>query len=192
MTPTMRPVPTVLDERFRAAAAASGDLDVAYDLLDDTPIGSLIVGVSELGLCRVGFDPEPGVELERLARDFGPRVLRTPKALDRVRRELDEYFAGRRHAFDLELDLRTVPEFHRRVLDELSRVEYGQTTTYGTLAAQVGSPRAARAVGTVMNRNPLPIVLPCHRVVGASGSLTGYGGGLDRKEWLLRLEGALL
>jgi len=185
------PVPTVLDERFRAAAAASGDLDVGYDLLDDTPIGSLIVGVSELGLCRVGFDPEPELELERLARDFGPRVLRTPKALDRVRRELDEYFAGRRHTFDLELDLRAVPEFHRRVLDELSRVEYGHTTTYGTLAAQVGSPRAARAVGTVMNRNPLPIVLPCHRVVGASGSLTGYGGGLERKEWLLRLEGAI-
>jgi methylated-DNA-[protein]-cysteine S-methyltransferase len=185
-------VPTVLDERFRAAAAASGDLDVAYDLLDDTPIGSLIVGVSELGLCRVGFDPDPEVELERLARDFGPRVLRTPKALDRVRRELDEYFAGSRTAFDLELDLRAVPEFHKRVLGELSRVEYGHTTTYGTLAVQVGSPRAARAVGTVMNRNPLPIVLPCHRVVGASGSLTGYGGGLDRKEWLLRLEGAIL
>ena len=192
MTPATTQVPTVLDERFRAAAAVSGDLDVAYDLLDDTPIGSLIVGVSELGLCRVGFDPEPEVELERLARDFGPRVLRTPKAVDRVRRELDEYFAGRRTAFDLQLDLRAVPEFHRRVLDELSRVEYGHTTTYGTLAAQVGSPRAARAVGTVMNRNPLPIVLPCHRVVGASGSLTGYGGGLERKEWLLRLEGALL
>src|SRR5207245_3475618 len=123
---------------------------------------------------------------------FGPRVLRAPKALDRVRPELDEYFAGRRHAFDLELDLRATPEFHRRVLTELNRVEYGHTTTYGTLAAQVGAPRAARAVGTVMNRNPLPIVLPCHRVVGANGSLTGYGGGLDRKEWLLRLEGALL
>ena len=81
---------------------------------------------------------------------------------------------------------------HRRVLEELNRVEYGHTTTYGALAAQVGAPRAARAVGTVMNRNPLPIVLPCHRVVGANGSLTGYGGGLDRKEWLLRLEGALL
>jgi methylated-DNA-[protein]-cysteine S-methyltransferase len=92
----------------------------------------------------------------------------------------------------MELDLRATPEFHRRVLEELNRVEYGHTTTYGALAAQVGAPRAARAVGTVMNRNPLPIVLPCHRVVGANGSLTGYGGGLDRKEWLLRLEGALL
>jgi methylated-DNA-[protein]-cysteine S-methyltransferase len=188
----MTGVPTVLDDRFRAAAAAEGVLDVAYDVLDDTPMGSLLVGVSERGLCRIGFDPEPDAELERLARDFGPRVLRSPTALDRVRAELDEYFAGRRRAFDLELDLRAAPEFHRRVLAELSRVEYGHTTTYGALAAQVGSPRAARAVGTVMNRNPLPIVLPCHRVVGASGSLTGYGGGLDRKEWLLRLEGALL
>jgi methylated-DNA-[protein]-cysteine S-methyltransferase len=188
----MTGIPTVLDERFREAAAASGELDVAYDLLDDTPVGPLLVGVSERGLCRIGFDPEPEAELERLARDFGPRVLRTPKAVDHVRRELDEYFAGRRRGFDLELDLRAAPEFHRRVLAELSQVEYGRTTTYGTLAAQVGSPRAARAVGTVMNRNPIPIILPCHRVVGASGSLVGYGGGLDRKEWLLRLEGALL
>ena len=87
----MTGVPTVLDERFRAAAAAEGLLDVAYDLLDDTPVGPLLVGVSEQGLCRVGFDPDPEAELERLARSFGPRVLRTPTALDRVRRELDEY-----------------------------------------------------------------------------------------------------
>jgi methylated-DNA-[protein]-cysteine S-methyltransferase len=170
----MTGVPTVLDDRFRAVAAASGELDVAYDVLEDTPVGPLLVGVSDRGLCRVSFDPEPEAELERLARQFGPRVLRAPKA------------------FDLDLDLRATPEFHRRVLEELNLVEYGHTTTYGTLAVQVGAPRAARAVGTVMNRNPLPIVLPCHRVVGANGSLTGYGGGLDRKEWLLRLEGALL
>lgn len=188
----MTGVPALLDERFRAAAAAEGVLDVAYDVVEDTPVGPLLVGLSDRGLCRVTFDPEPDLELERLARAFGPRVLRSPSALDRARRELDEYFAGRRHAFDLEIDLRPVPEFHRRVLHELSHVEYGHTTTYGALAAQVGSPKAARAVGTVMNRNPLPIVLPCHRVVGASGSLVGYGGGLDRKEWLLRLEGALL
>jgi methylated-DNA-[protein]-cysteine S-methyltransferase len=188
----MTRVPTVLDERFRTAAAASGDLDVAYDVLDDTPVGRLLVGVSDLGLCRVQFDPEPERELERLARAFGPRVLRAPRPLERVRRELDEYFAGKRQAFDLELDLRATPEFHRRVLGELRGVGYGETTTYGALAAQAGAPRAARAVGTVMNRNPLPIVLPCHRVVGASGSLVGYGGGLERKEWLLRLEGAIL
>jgi methylated-DNA-[protein]-cysteine S-methyltransferase len=188
----MTGVPATLDARFRAAAAATGVLDVAYDVLDDTPIGSLLVGVSDRGLCRVHFDPDPEQELEELARRFGPRVLRSPRAIDRVRKELDEYLAGRRRGFDLELDLRAAPDFHRRVLAELGRVEYGRTTTYGALAAQVGAPKAARAVGTVMNRNPVPIVLPCHRVVGASGSLTGYGGGLDRKEWLLRLEGALL
>jgi methylated-DNA-[protein]-cysteine S-methyltransferase len=188
----MTTVPATLDERFRAAAAASGDLDVAFDILDDTPIGSLLVGVSDRGLCRVHFDPDPERELDDLARRFGPRVLRSPKAVDRAKLELDEYFAGRRHGFDLELDLRGTPDFYQRVLAELAEVPYGTTTTYGTLAAQVGAPKAARAVGTVMNRNPVPIVLPCHRVVGASGSLTGYGGGLERKEWLLRLEGALL
>ena len=188
----MTAVPATLDARFRAAAAATGELDVAYDVLDDTPVGKLLVGVSKRGLCRVHFDPDPELELDDLARRFGPRVLRAPAALDDVRRELDEYFEGRRHAFDLALDLRAAPEFHQRVLAELARVEYGHTTTYGALAARVGSPKAARAIGTVMNRNPIPIVLPCHRVVGASGSLTGYGGGLDRKEWLLRLEGALL
>jgi methylated-DNA-[protein]-cysteine S-methyltransferase len=183
--------PTTLDERFRTAAAEAGLLDVAYDVLDETPVGPLLVGVTPRGLARIEFDPEPEATLERLARVYGPRVLRSGRPVERVRRELDEYFSGRRHAFDLELDVRA-PDFHRRVLELLARVEYGHTTTYGALAAEAGAPRAARAVGTVMNRNPVPIVLPCHRVVGANGSLTGYGGGLDRKEWLLRLEGALL
>jgi methylated-DNA-[protein]-cysteine S-methyltransferase len=181
-----------LDERFRAAAAASELLDVAYDVLPDTPVGTLLVGVTDRGVCRISFDPEPEHHLELLARIFGPRVLRSSKPVDRVRRELDEYFEGRRQHFDVEPDVRGVPEYYRRVLDELARVKYGTTTTYGTLAALTGNPRAARAVGTVMNRNPIPIVLPCHRVIGASGSLTGYGGGLDRKEHLLRLEGAIL
>jgi methylated-DNA-[protein]-cysteine S-methyltransferase len=181
-----------LDERFRAAAAAAELLDVAYDVLPDTPVGTLLVGVTDRGVCRISFDPEPEHHLELLARIFGPRVLRSSKPVDRVRRELDEYFEGRRQHFDVEPDVRGVPDYYRRVLDELARVEYGTTTTYGTLAALTGNPRAARAVGTVMNRNPIPIVLPCHRVIGASGSLTGYGGGLDRKEHLLRLEGAIL
>ena len=181
-----------LDERFRAAAAAAELLDVAYDVLPDTPVGTLLVGVTDRGVCRISFDPEPEHHLELLARVFGPRVLRSSKPVDRVRRELDEYFEGRRQHFDVEPDVRGVPDYYRRVLDELARVEYGTTTTYGTLAALTGNPRAARAVGTVMNRNPIPIVLPCHRVIGASGSLTGYGGGLDRKEHLLRLEGAIL
>jgi methylated-DNA-[protein]-cysteine S-methyltransferase len=181
-----------LDERFRAAAAAAHMLDVAFDVLPDTPVGSLLVGVTDRGVCKISFDAEPEHHLETLARLYGPRVLRSSKPVDRVRLELDEYFAGRRQRFDVEPDLRHVAAYHRDVLEKLARVEYGHTTTYGTLAAETGNPRAARAVGTVMNRNPVPIVLPCHRVVGASGSLTGYGGGLDRKEWLLRLEGAIL
>ena len=189
MTETLSPA---VDERFRAAAAAEGLLDVAYDILPDTPVGALLLGVSDHGLCRLSFDPDPERELEELARRFGSRVLRSSRPLDRARLELDEYFAGRRHQFEVETDVRTLPAYNQRVLAELARVEYGHTTTYGTLAARSGNPRAARAVGTVMNRNPVPIVLPCHRVVGADGSLTGYGGGLDRKELLLRLEGAIL
>jgi methylated-DNA-[protein]-cysteine S-methyltransferase len=116
-------------------------------------------------------------------------VLRSP--LDAVRRELAEYFEGRRREFDLPLDLRVAP-FHEEVLRELARVPYGRVDTYGHLASLVGRPRAARAIGTVMNRNPIPIVLPCHRIIGASGSLTGYGGGLPAKRLLLELEGATL
>jgi methylated-DNA-[protein]-cysteine S-methyltransferase len=181
-----------LDERFRAAAAAEGLLDVAYDVFDDTAMGPLLVGVTDRGLCRISFDPNPERELEQLARVYGARVLRSSRPVDRVHRELEEYLEGRRRSFDVDLDLRGQPDFYVRVLAELARVGYGETTTYGTLAARAGNPRAARAVGTVMNRNPVPIVLPCHRVVGANGSLTGYGGGLHRKELLLRLEGAIL
>ena len=188
----MTAVSASLDERFRAAAAAADLLDVAYDVLPDTPVGSLLVGVTERGVCRISFDSEPEHHLEELARFYGPRVLRSSRPIERLRRELDEYFEGRRRHFDLEPDLRGLSRYNQKVLAELARVEYGHTTTYGTLAALTGNPRAARAVGTIMNRNPIPIVLPCHRVVGASGSLTGYAGGLDRKEQLLRLEGALL
>jgi methylated-DNA-[protein]-cysteine S-methyltransferase len=180
-----------LDERFRAAAAAEGLLDVAYDVLPDTPIGDLLVGVTDHGVCRIHFDADPEEQLESLARVFGPRVLRAAQPVDRVRRQLDEYFAGKRHAFDVDVDVRRLAPYNQRVLEELARVEYGSTTTYGELAARTGNPRAARAVGTIMNRNPIPIVLPCHRVVGASGKLVGYAGGLERKERLLRLEGAL-
>ena len=181
-----------LDERFRAAAAATGLLDAAFDIVTGTPIGDLLVGVTGRGLCRIHFDPDPEQELESLARLYGPRVLRSPKPVDRVRKQLDEYFAGRRRSFDVDWDIRALPAYNQRVLTELARVEYGSTTTYGTLASLTGNPRAARAVGTIMNRNPIPIVLPCHRVVGAKGQLTGYAGGLERKEQLLRLEGAIL
>ena len=175
-----------LDERFRAAAIREGIVDVRYDVID-SPVGELLIAATDRGLARIHFDPE-GQE-DELARVFGRRVLRSP--IDDVRRELEEYFDGRRREFDLPLDLR-VASFNAEVLAELARVPYGVTTTYGTLADKVGHPKAARAVGTVMNRNPIPIVLPCHRVVGANGSLTGYAGGLDRKLQLLQLEGAIL
>ena len=180
-----------LDARFRDAAAAEGLLDVAYDLVD-TPIGTLLVATTERGLCRIAYDAEPERELDRLAGAFGVRVLRSPGPIDSARRQLDEYFEGTRQRFDLAVDLELLAGFNRRVLRELARVPYGEVVTYGALAARAARPRAARAVGTVMNRNPLPIVLPCHRVIGANGKLVGYAGGLDRKEQLLRLEGALL
>jgi methylated-DNA-[protein]-cysteine S-methyltransferase len=179
-----------LDRRFRDAASALGLVDIGFDVVD-TPVGPLLVAASDQGLASISYDAEPERQLDRLARIAGPRVLRSPRSVDPARRELDEYFEGRRHAFDLSLDLRALPPFTVSVLRELARVPYGETTTYGALAARVGHPRSARAVGTVMNRNRIPIVLPCHRVVGANGSLVGYAGGLDRKTALLRLEGAL-
>ena len=178
-----------LDRRFREAAASLDLVDVAFDVVD-SPIGDLFVAVSDRGLAEISYDTRAEEKLELLARIAGPRVLRVPRAVDAARRELDEYFAGRRRAFDLTLDLRALPAFTIDVLRELARVPYGETTTYGALASRVGRPRAARAVGTVMNRNRIPIVLPCHRVVGSTGDLVGYGGGLDREIALLELEGA--
>jgi methylated-DNA-[protein]-cysteine S-methyltransferase len=182
-------VPADLDLSFRDAALALGLVDVGFDVVE-TPIGELFVAASDRGLASISFEPDPDEQLERLAQIAGPRVLRSRHAVDGARRELDEYFAGRRRRFDLELDLRALPPFTVSVLRELARVPYGETTTYGELAGRVGHPRAARAVGTVMNRNRIPIVLPCHRVVGANGSLVGYAGGLERKARLLELEGA--
>jgi len=162
----MTAVPNHLDRHFRAAASEAGLLDVAYDLAD-SPVGPLLVAASARGLCRISFDPEP-------------------------ERELDEYFEGRRRDFDLEVDLSPLPAFQRDVLEELVRVPYGNVDTYGGLAGRIGRPRAARAVGGALNRNPIPIVVPCHRIVGASGNLVGYAGGLERKRALLGLEGAIL
>ena len=178
-------VTTDLDARFRTAAIAEGLVDVRYDVVA-SPVGDLHVAATSRGLCRISYRGDNWED--ELARGFGVRVLRSP--LDDVRRELDEYFEGRRRSFDLPLDLR-VAEFPAAVLHELARVPYGETDTYGRLAARAGRPRAARAVGTIMNRNPIPIVLPCHRIVGASGALTGYAGGLDVKRRLLELEGAM-
>lgn len=178
-----------LDRRFREAAATLGLVDIGFDVVE-SPIGQLLVAASDHGIASIWFDPKPDEDLERLAQIAGPRVLRSPHTVDAARRELDEYFEGKRRHFDVALDLRALPPFTIAVLDQLARVPYGRTTTYGALAERVGRPRAARAVGTVMNRNRIPIVLPCHRVVGATGDLTGYAGGLERKLALLELEGA--
>jgi methylated-DNA-[protein]-cysteine S-methyltransferase len=175
-------VPADLDARFRAAALAEGLVDAAYDLVD-SPVGTLLVAATEAGVCRVSFVPD----VDALARAVGPRVLRVPARIDETREQLEQYFAGERRDFDVAVDLRAAP-FQRAVLTELARVPYGEVATYGELARRIGRPRAARAVGGALNRNPVPIVLPCHRVVGAGGSLVGYAGGLERKQTLLALE----
>jgi len=184
-------VPAHIDTAFRDLAGSEGLLDVAYDLTD-SPIGPLLVAATGRGLCEIAFDPDPEAEVERLARMHGVRVLRSPRPVDEARRELDEYFEGRRHEFDLPVDLTGLPVFQQSVLEELQRVPYGQVDTYGGLAARIGKPKAARAVGGALNRNPVPIVVPCHRIVGSTGSLVGYAGGVERKQLLLSLEGGTL
>jgi methylated-DNA-[protein]-cysteine S-methyltransferase len=183
-------IPQHVDRRFRDAAATSGLLDVAYDGID-SPVGRLVVAASGAGICLISWREQDAV-IEELARSFGPRVLRSPQPLTSALRQLDEYFAGRRREFELAVDLSPLPAFQRLVLTELTQVAYGDLATYGTLAQRVGKPSAARAVGGALNRNPVPIVVPCHRVIGSNGSLVGYAGGLDRKRLLLELEGALL
>jgi len=180
-----------LDRRFRDAAVAAGDLDVGYDLVE-TPLGELFVAETPAGLCRIVYDPEPESIVDGLARSVGARVLRAPRSVDETRRQLDEYFEGRRTRFDLPLDLR-VGGFARRVLDALQEIPRGETRTYGEIAKRVGSPKAARAVGAACRANPLPFVIPCHRVVGQGGALVGFAGKsrlLGMKATLLEREGA--
>ena len=201
-SPTPDLLPPGLDERFRERAAADGLLDAAWAVAD-SPIGPLLLAATSRGLAWVGFEaPRPGSgpvadaspdeQLERVAAWLGRRLLRVPRLLDPAQRELDAYFEGRLHAFAVTVDLAGSPAFQRAVLEELRNVPYGVTATYGDLAARIGKPKAARAVGGALNRNPVAIVVPCHRIVGAHGSLTGYAGGLERKRALLELEGALL
>jgi methylated-DNA-[protein]-cysteine S-methyltransferase len=184
-------VPADLDLRFREAAARSGLLDAGYDIVD-SPVGRLLVAATDRGLLRISFDADVDEHLEWLSRVAGRAILRAPRQVEGVKRELDEYFEGTRQVFDLEVDLRGLTPFADRVLRELARVPFGETATYAELATRAGNPGAARAVGMTMNRNRIPIVLPCHRVIGANGSLVGYAGGLERKVALLTLEGVLL
>jgi methylated-DNA-[protein]-cysteine S-methyltransferase len=173
-----------------ARADADDLVDVAWTV-EDTPVGPLALAATPMGLVRVGFGNEDEV-LEDLASHVSPRVVRLPARLDTVRRQLDEYFAGRRRRFDVPLDRRLSRGYRLAVLEELSRVPFGQTVSYKDLAERTGKPNASRAVGTAMATNPIAIVVPCHRVLRTGGALGGYGGGLDTKVWLLRHEGALL
>lgn len=177
-----------LRRRLADAAAADGLLDVAYRTVD-TPIGTLLLAATERGLVRVAFETEGHDRvLERLARDVSPRILAAPARLDRVARELDEYFGRDRRVFDVPLDLRLARGFRRAVVERLPEIPYGSTATYADVAGAAGSPRAVRAVGTACATNPLPVVVPCHRVVRSDGSLGQYAGGVAIKAALLDLE----
>ncbi len=179
-----------LHARLAAAAAADGILDVAYRTVD-TPLGTLLLAATEQGLVRVAY-PSQGHDtaLAQLAELVSPRILSAPGRLDGVTRQLDEYFAHRRRTFDLPLDLRLAKGFRRSVLGHLLEIPYGITESYAQVAAATGTPRAVRAVGTACATNPVPIVVPCHRVVRSDGSFGGYAGGPAAKQALLTLEAA--
>jgi methylated-DNA-[protein]-cysteine S-methyltransferase len=182
--------------RSRAAADRLGDLAAADGLLDvavgdvASPVGDLLVAVTPRGLVRVAFASEDRDEvLAELAARISPRILSSAGATDDVRRELDEYFEHRRDRFDLRLDRRLIHGIARDVLTATARIPFGRTSTYGEIARRIGNPRAARAVGNALGSNPIPVVIPCHRVLRAGGQIGGYGGGVGRKEVLLELEG---
>ena len=188
----IRPGERVVLDRLHAELVAhaeqDGILDIAYRTID-TPVGTLLLAATADGLVRVAYQVEDHDRvLESLARRISPRVLEAPRRLDAVARELDEYFGHRRSRFDIPLDFRLSKGFRREVLDRLREIRYGDTASYAAVAAAAGSPRAVRAVGTACATNPLPVVVPCHRVVRSDGSVGGYLGGPDAKQTLLALE----
>jgi methylated-DNA-[protein]-cysteine S-methyltransferase len=181
----------LLHARLIAAASRDGLVDVAYRTID-TPIGPLLLAATDAGLVRVAFENEGhDAVLEDLAGRVSPRVLRAPSRLDPVAREIDEYFARRRRAFDVPLDLRLSHGFRREVLAALREIDYGATASYADVAAATGHPRAMRAVGSACRTNPLPIVVPCHRVIRSDGSQGNYAGGVAVKHALLMMESAV-
>jgi methylated-DNA-[protein]-cysteine S-methyltransferase len=177
--------------RVSERAAEEGFADISYAPVE-SPFGTLHAATTKRGLLRVAF-PEESVEsvMEALARRLSPRIVEAPASLDAVKRELEEYFAGRRRRFDLALDWALIAPFGRRVLEMTAAIPYGGHLSYAEIAAEAGSPRGARAAGNALGANPIPIVIPCHRVLRSGGALGGYGGGLERKRFLLELEGAL-
>jgi methylated-DNA-[protein]-cysteine S-methyltransferase len=179
-----------LHDRLVARADASDLVDVAYRTID-SPVGPLLLAATPNGLLRVAYDSEDHDRvLATLAERVSPRILSAPRRLDPAARELDEYFAGARRQFDLPLDLSLSRGFRLMVLSHLPGIGYGQTASYGAVAALAGRPRAARAVGTACATNPLPVVVPCHRVIRADGEIGAYLGGPAAKRLLLGLEAA--
>ena len=172
-------------------ARREGLLDVGYGHLD-SPLGRLTVAATPRGLLRVAYPSnDPDHVLEELAAKVSPRLLEAPAFIDEVRRELDEYFEGRRERFELPLDWTLTRGFVRRVLRATARIDYGKVRSYRDVARSAGNERAVRATGNALGRNPMPVVVPCHRVVRSGGGLGGYTGGLQRKEFLLGLEGVI-
>jgi methylated-DNA-[protein]-cysteine S-methyltransferase len=176
--------------RLAAAAREAGLEDVAFTI-EDTPVGELLLAVTPRGLVMVSYLDCFGVDasLRELAARVSPRVIEDAAAIDEPRRQLDEYFERRRRTFELPIDWSLVGGFGRQVLDRTARIPYGEVATYGTVARDIGKPSAARATGNALGANPIPIVVPCHRVVPAGGKIGNYGGGPERKRQLLTLEG---
>jgi len=187
-TPVDEAVQARLHERLVKAAQAEGILDLAYRTVD-SPIGTLLLAATDQGVVRVAFEREgEAAVLAGLAERISPRILRSPARLSMVARELDEYFEGRRTRFDLPVDLRLATGFRREVLTHLADIGYGHTASYATVAATTTSPRAVRAVGSACATNPVPLLVPCHRVVRSDGSPGRYAGGEEAKLALLALE----
>jgi methylated-DNA-[protein]-cysteine S-methyltransferase len=185
------PEGAVGDAVTRLVHRAEGEVDVAFAEVE-SPFGRLLVAVTGRGLARLAYPNEtPDQVLEGLARGVSPRILRSVRRTDEVRRELDQYFDGERRRFEIPVDWGLTRGFVRKVLRATARIPYGDVHTYGQVAARAGSARAYRAAGNALGSNPIPIVVPCHRVIQSNGRLGGYTGGVPRKEFLLELEGAL-
>ena len=191
--PSERAVAQAQAELRKTLAAQTGNL-VYYDMLPQTSVGPLLVAVSESGLIAVDFGVSEQAFVERLRRKTRADVIRSPRKTADAIRQLREYLIGQRTTFDLPVDLSAITDFQRRVLLTASKIPRGQISTYADIARQIGRPKAARAVGQALGHNPVPIVIPCHRVLGSDGSLHGYsgGGGIKTKAWLLQLEGVRL
>jgi methylated-DNA-[protein]-cysteine S-methyltransferase len=176
-------------ERFAGRALDEGLADVAYAHAD-SPLGELLLAATPRGLACISYLDfrQEDETLERIAARLSPRVIEAPARLDDARRQLDDYFEGRRRGFELPIDWGLVSHFGRRVLGRTARIPYGSVATYGEVARAIGSPGAARATGNALGANPMPIVVPCHRVVRGGGKMGGYTGGIERKELLLTLE----